>query len=462
MPRKSSSHARGPLRQSVIVPLLAIFLVATYAATPSPGQQVDQGQQADSGQQAGSGQQADSDRQSEDGTLHLLFLGDNGPHQPYARFSQLQPVLASRGIQLHYSDDPDDLNLEQLRRFDGLLIYANIEQISPEQEEALLTYVADGGAFIPIHSASFCFLNSPAYVELVGAQFRRHGTGVVRTTLAELDHPILQGFDGFASWDETYVHHRHHDHNRTVLEYHETDDHREPWTWTRTHGAGRVFYTAWGHDHRTWGNMGFHNLLERGIRWATGGDPSDSPIVPGRSSDDVVAGRGASIRVCRSECSLLSSGGTLGNARRSDSADADFLSPEESMRRYVVPEGFELQLFASEPDIGKPICMNWDERGRLWICETVDYPNELQPEGQGRDRIRILEDTTGDGRADKSTVFAENLSIPTSLTFARGGVIVHQAPHTLFLRDDHGGRSSGHEGNSIHGLGHQRHACGAQ
>ncbi len=90
------------------------------------------------------------------------------------------------------------------------------------------------------------------------------------------------------------------------------------------------------------------------------------------------------------------------------------------------PKGFHVELFAAEPELGgKPICMTWDERGRLWVCETVDYPNELQPPGEGRDRIRICEDTDGDGRADKFTVFAEKLSIPTSIAFARGGVIVH-------------------------------------
>ena len=105
----------------------------------------------------------------------------------------------------------------------------------------------------------------------------------------------------------------------------------------------------------------------------------------------------------------------------------------------VVPEGFHVELFAAEPDIGgKPICMTWDERGRLWIGETVDYPNELQPPNQGRDRIRICEDTDGDGRADKFTVFAEGLSIPTSIAFARGGVIVHNGTETLFLKDTDG------------------------
>ena len=79
--------------------------------------------------------------------------------------------------------------------------------------------------------------------------------------------------------------------------------------------------------------------------------------------------------------------------------------------------------------------MAWDERGRLWIAETYDYPNEMQAEGQGRDRIRICEDTDGDGKADKFTVFAEQLSIPTSFAFSHGGLIIHQAPHTLFFKD---------------------------
>src|SRR5205807_2071423 len=115
------------------------------------------------------------------------------------------------------------------------------------------------------------------------------------------------------------------------------------------------------------------------------------------------------------------------------------LEPAESMKHLVVPEGFDVQLFAAEPDIAKPICMAWDPRGRLWIAETTDYPNEMQPEGQGHDRIKICEDTKGTGRADKFTVFADKLSIPTSLAFAHGGVVVQQAPDTLFLKDSRGG-----------------------
>ena len=108
------------------------------------------------------------------------------------------------------------------------------------------------------------------------------------------------------------------------------------------------------------------------------------------------------------------------------------------MKHLAMPAGFKAELFVSEPQIGKPITMTWDHKGRLYVAETVDYPNEIQPKGKGRDRISIVEDTDGDGKADKFTVFAENLSIPTSLCYANGGLIVAQAPDMLFLKDTDG------------------------
>ncbi len=114
------------------------------------------------------------------------------------------------------------------------------------------------------------------------------------------------------------------------------------------------------------------------------------------------------------------------------------LAPGESAMHMVMQPGFAAELWAAEPQITKPIALAWDHRGRLWIAETLDYPNEMRPAGQGRDRIKICVDTDGDGRADKFTVFAEKLSIPTSLVFSAGGVIVSQAPDMVFLQDTDG------------------------
>ncbi|HLR31398.1 MAG TPA: PVC-type heme-binding CxxCH protein, partial [Fodinibius sp.] len=116
------------------------------------------------------------------------------------------------------------------------------------------------------------------------------------------------------------------------------------------------------------------------------------------------------------------------------------LSPEAAIDRMILPEGFRAELFASEPDIVNPIAMNWDEQVRLWVIESVEYPypRSFWPDGGGKDRIVILEDTDDDGRADTFTEFADSLNIPTSLTFANGGVIVQQAPQTLFFKDTDG------------------------
>jgi putative membrane-bound dehydrogenase-like protein len=364
-------------------------------------------------------------------------MGDEGPHRPSERYAELEPILAARGIQMTYTGQVSDLNPDTLSKYDGLVIYANTTEIEPQQEKALLDFIASGKGFIPLHCASYCFLNSPKYVELVGAQFQKHETGVFRTQVADAAHPVVEGYKGFESWDETYVHHRHND-DRTILEYRVDETGREPWTWVRTYEQGRVFYTAWGHDARTWTNAGFHNLVERGIRWAVGEEPqkagefSDQPAMTAPRKDV------QPLEYTEAEIPFYPAGerwGTIGEPIRKMQKP---LPPAESQKHYVTPVGFEMRLFAAEPDIGKAICMNWDERGRLWVAETMDYPNEMQPTGRGRDRIRICEDTNGDGRADKFTVFAEGLSIPTSLAFSHGGVVVHQAPDTLFLKDTDG------------------------
>jgi putative membrane-bound dehydrogenase-like protein len=363
--------------------------------------------------------------------LAVLFLGDRGGHRPADRFEQLAPVLAGRGIELTYTEEVSDLNPENLGRYDALVIYANTTQISEEQEKALLDYVAGGGGFVPLHCASFCFLNSPAYVALVGAQFQKHGTGQFETTVADPDHPIIKGLEPFRTWDETYVHAKHNTKDRHVLQTRDDQAGSEPWTWVRTHGKGRVFYTAYGHDARTWGHPGFHDLVERGIRWAANkGDVYDSRprVAEGLEPFEYE----------EAEIPLYTPGarwGTLGEPIRKMQKP---LSPEESRKHLALPEGLEAQLFVSEPRVGKPITMTWDHLGRLYVAETVDYPNEMQPPGRGRDRISIVEDTDGDGRADKVSPFADNLSIPTSLCYANGGLIVAQAPDMLFLRDTDG------------------------
>jgi len=111
------------------------------------------------------------------------------------------------------------------------------------------------------------------------------------------------------------------------------------------------------------------------------------------------------------------------------------LSPEEAQKKFTLPPGFEIRLFASEPEVVNPVAMTWDERGRLWVVELYEYPLGAKPGTKGRDRIKILEDTDGDGRADKVTVFADGFSLATGILLGHGGVFLGQAPHLLFLQD---------------------------
>ncbi len=124
---------------------------------------------------------------------------------------------------------------------------------------------------------------------------------------------------------------------------------------------------------------GFHNLVERGIRWAVKDDPAKAgpyhdrpemtPLDPTAKPFETMAGR----------LPNYPAGEKWGTNGEPINTMQKPLDPAESQKHMSTPVGFHPELFAAEPAIGKPLALNWDERGRLWIVETVDYPNELQP-----------------------------------------------------------------------------------
>lgn len=151
-------------------------------------------------------------------------------------------------------------------------------------------------------------------------------------------------------------------------------------------------------------------------------------------------------------------------------------TPDEAAARMVVPPGFHVEVVASEPMIRQPVAATFDERGRLWVIEYLQYPNpaglkpvtvdqflrtkydrvpEPPPKGpRGADRIKILEDTDGDGRADKATTFLEGLNLASAVAVGHGGVFVGQAPYLLFYPDkDRDDRPDGDPEVLISGFG---------
>lgn len=136
---------------------------------------------------------------------------------------------------------------------------------------------------------------------------------------------------------------------------------------------------------------------------------------------------------------------------------AQGLTPEETVNRMQVADGFDVQLVASEPLVRQPVCIEFDDRGRLWVIQYLQYPNpeglkrvqvdrysrtkydrvpDPPPHGpRGADRITILEDTDGDGRMDRGRDFIDGLNLATGMAFGHDGVFVLNVPYLLFYPD---------------------------
>jgi len=113
------------------------------------------------------------------------------------------------------------------------------------------------------------------------------------------------------------------------------------------------------------------------------------------------------------------------------------LEPAQALASFQVKKGFRLELVASEPLVNSPVTMAFDEHGRLFVVEMIDY-SERRDETPHGGRIRLLEDTDGDGRFDKSTVFADNLPWPTAVICYGGGIFVGATPDIIWLKDTNG------------------------
>jgi len=306
----------------------------------------------------------------------VLFWGNTDASAESAKYaSWLAIELFKNGINLTYTSDRDDLNEDDLAQYDGVILFSRLDSLSTDQADAVENFVDDGNGLIVLGADA---ANAPAwYVEAIN------------------EPPTANGVSGVETADSAL---------RVVK------------------GSGRIFHATYGSDESTWKRLDFLRLVSEGVQWAIG---------------DKVMGLVAQLDI--PNVSIYEDTIADFTARHFVPKMQDPLSPEESMKLMQVPIGFELKLFASEPDIVNPIAMNWDEKGRLWVIETIDYPNNfVEIEGAANDRIKICEDTDGDGVADKFTVFADSLNIATSLTFANDGIIVAMAPNFLFLKDTDG------------------------
>ena len=212
-------------------------------------------------------------------------------------------------------------------------------------------------------------------------------------------------------------------------------------------GKGRVFYTAYGHEDRTWSNIGFLDLVSNGVHWALGDQVNDQIAALNIPSVDIYDADTIAAFTKRHLVPKMQ----------------EALTASESQKLTQVLPDFKVELFASDPDIINPIAMAWDERGRLWVVESVDYPNTFkETDGQANDRIKICEDTDGDGKADKFTVFADGLNIPTSMIIlANDGIHRDDGPRYSFHERYQRRRQSRCHGGTQPRLGKGRYALRA-
>lgn len=131
-----------------------------------------------------------------------------------------------------------------------------------------------------------------------------------------------------------------------------------------------------------------------------------------------------------------------------------FLDGDDAIKKMTVGKNMKVSLFASEKqfkELINPVQMSFDTKGRLWVAAWPTYPH-WKPKGPMNDKLLILEDTDGDGRADKCTTFADGLHNPTGFEFWNGGVIVAQAPDLVFLKDTNGDDKADVRERVLHGL----------
>jgi uncharacterized protein len=204
----------------------------------------------------------------------ILLISNPMPsyHRIENTLPQLQKALA--GFNLDHTQDAADLNAAKLANYDALLVYCTGQQLADEQWTALNHFVEKGGALIGIHNATDTWKNQPDYIRLIGGKFVTHPPQLlVQVEVVDPNHPITQGLEPFEIWEELYVMETDPANYHLLLETHSHDNRALPIAWCKEHGAGRVFYTALGHEpvERPDGgpfNPHFHQLLQRGARWA--------------------------------------------------------------------------------------------------------------------------------------------------------------------------------------------------
>ena len=350
-----------------------------------------------------------------------------GQHDAPQFLKDWKPLLESRGATVDGAlTFPTPAQLDNT---DVLIIFCQYGAgIKGEQRASLEKFLKRGGGLVVLHDGVAGY--EPDWFKTVAGGAWEYGRskffeGKISLYYQDHEHPITRGASNFDVDDEMYWDLQLMPDAHVLAGTYQPDARNTingkqfpsiydivPMMWTYERDNHRAFVSLLGHNYKTFNLPHYRAVLLRAIAW-----------VGKRAPDSLVT---------KEELATLRypEGGPT--------------APEIAASQFIVHPDFEVNLVASEPLIQKPISVDWDAQGRLWVAETPEYPAGRQPyeSRSPRDRISILEDTNGDGRMDKRSVFAEGLELVTSFVFYRDGVIVAQAPDIFWLRDtNHDGKA---------------------
>lgn len=377
-----------------------------------------------------------------------------GAHEHPSFLKDWVQLLNERGAQASGGDDfPTQ---EQLGKTDVLIIHRNGGgNFKPEERALLDDYTKRGGGIVAIHAGTVSDTpeGTAYYKQLIGGSWKRPDTkffeGPLNLYFTDRENPITKDMSNFEMDDEIYydmdlspdiqvlaaaytpkpkgARKDSADSGKKVSVYD-----IQPQVWTLEQNPSkkidsttyRAFVCIPGHYYKNFSRPNFRALILRGIAWAGKRGDVNELCQPAELGDNLRYVEGGPTR------------------------------PEKAAEKLEVHPEFNVSLVASEPLVNKVMNLDWDENGRLWVCETPEYPNGRRKPNVERwkesgswsqntdrdpiDRISWLEDTNGDGLMDKKHVFADKLELVTSFCFYKNGVIACAAPDIWFLEDTTG------------------------
>ena len=301
-----------------------------------------------------------------------------------------------------FNDNEQDFTPEYLQQFD-MVFFNNTTAVerafaADAQRSALLDYVRNGGGWGGLHAAADAGGEEwMEYTELVGGQIDGSpwsSRGTWALVVEDPGHPVVQGWaqPDFTASDEIYGF-THYDRSRqrvlVTIKVDESnrrgrEDLDNPVVWIKDYGAGRVFYSSLGHNKEMFFDPEILQHILNGIQFALGDLEADTGSLPMPSRE-----------IAQSE-------------------PVPILTPAEQLETIELQEGYYLELVVSDPIVAEPVDMVFDGDGRMYVAEFRTYMQDVDATGQFDriSRVSLHEDTDGDGRMDRHSVFVDNLLLP--------------------------------------------------